>query len=267
MNPATSAAPASRRILGMRVDATSYDDASSRVMTWAGAQDRRRYVCVTTVHTVMEAHDDASLQQIVNNADLVTPDGMPLVWGLRMLGVRDAARVYGPELTPRVLAAAARAGVPVGFYGGAPDVLDKLTAVAREQFPGLRIVYAWSPPFRPMRPEEDAEIVEEINRSGARILFIGLGCPKQDRWMAAHRSRVNAVMLGIGAAFDFLAGNKSQAPRWMQDRGLEWIFRLASEPRRLWWRYLWHNPRFVVLFTAQLLRQRWTSSSVGRHHL
>ena len=135
MNPATSAAPASRLILGMRVHATSYDDASSRVMTWAGAEDRRRYVCVTTVHTVMEAHDDASLQQIVNNADLVTPDGMPLVWGLRMLGVRDAARVYGPELTPRVLAEAARAGVPVGFYGGEPAVLDK-----KIYAPGLGIV-------------------------------------------------------------------------------------------------------------------------------
>jgi len=262
MSPVAPAAPASRQILGMRVHATNYDDASSRVMAWAGAEDRRRYVCVTTVHTVMEAHDDASLQQIVNNADLVTPDGMPLVWGLRLLGVRDAARVYGPELTPRVLAAAARAGVPVGFYGGKPAVLEKLIAVAREQFPGLRVVYAWSPPFRSMRPEEDIAIVEEINRSGARILFIGLGCPKQDRWMAAHHSRVNAVMLGVGAAFDFLAGNKSQAPRFMQDHGLEWIFRLASEPRRLWWRYLWHNPRFVVLFTAQLVRQRWTSSSM-----
>ncbi len=217
MSPVASAAPASRQILGMRVHATNYDDASSRVMAWAGAEDRRRYVCVTTVHTVMEAHDDASLLQIVNNADLVTPDGMPLVWGLRLLGVRDAARVYGPELTPRVLAAAARAGVPVGFYGGKPAVLEKLIAVAREQFPGLRVVYAWSPPFRSMRPEEDIAIVEEINRSGARF---------------------------------------------MQDHGLEWIFRLASEPRRLWWRYLWHNPRFVVLFTAQLVRQRWTSSSM-----
>src|SRR5947209_13482739 len=172
MRTATLPPPPCRSILGMRVHATSYDDASSRVMAWTEGEDRRRYVCVTTVHTVMEAHDDVSLQSIVNHADLVTPDGMPLVWGLRLLGAREAARVYGPELTPRVLAAAARAGVPVGFYGRAPDVLDKLTAVAREQFPGLRIVYAWSPPFRPMRPEEGAEVVEEINLSGARILII-----------------------------------------------------------------------------------------------
>ena len=260
----TTAAPTSplcRSILGMRVHATSYDDASSRVMAWAEGEDRRRYVCVTTVHTVMEAHDDVFLKRIVNDADLVTPDGMPLVWGLRLLGARDAARVYGPELTPRVLAEAARAGIPVGFYGGAPDVLDKLVVVARERFPGLRIVYAWSPPFRPISPAEDTANAEDINRSGARILFVGLGCPKQDRWMAAHHSRVNAVMLGVGAAFDFLAGNKAQAPRWMQERGLEWVFRLASEPRRLWWRYLWHNPRFVVLFALQLLRHRWLSFS------
>jgi N-acetylglucosaminyldiphosphoundecaprenol N-acetyl-beta-D-mannosaminyltransferase len=262
MRAVATANPASREILGMRVDATSYADASARVMAWADAEDRRRYVCVTTVHTVMEAHDDASLKRVVNGADLVTPDGMPLVWGLRLLGVRDAARVYGPELTPRVLAAAAGAGVPVGFYGGEPAVLEKLVAAAREQFPGLRIVYAWSPPFRAIKPDEDTAIVDEINRSGARILFVGLGCPKQDRWMAAHRSRVNAVMLGVGAAFDFLAGNKAQAPRFMQDRGLEWIFRLACEPRRLWWRYLWHNPRFVALFAAQLLRQRWLSPSL-----
>src|SRR3989475_4622609 len=160
----TSPAPASplcRSILGMRVHATSYDDASSRVMAWAEGEDRRRYVCVTTVHTVMEAHDDVSLQSIVNHADLVTPDGMPLVWGLRLLGAREAARVYGPELTPRVLAEAARAGIPVGFYGGAPDVLDKLVVVARGRFPGLRIGYAWSPPFRPISPAAETAIVGE----------------------------------------------------------------------------------------------------------
>src|SRR3989442_13906398 len=134
-----------------------------------------------------------------------------------------------------------------------------LVAVASERSPGLGMVYALSPSFRPISSEEDTAIVDDINRSGARILFVGLGCPKQDRWMAAHRSRVNAVMLGVGAAFDFLAGNKAQAPRWMQDRGLEWVFRLVCEPRRLWWRYLWHNPRFVVLFTLQLLRHRWLS--------
>jgi len=267
MKVTAPASPLCRSILGMRVHATSYDDASSQVMAWAGDEDRRRYVCVTTVHTVMEAHDDVHLQSIVNNADLVTPDGMPLVWGLRLLGAPKAARVYGPELTPRVLAAAARDGVAVGFYGGAPEVLAKLVTVARERFPGLRIVYACSPPFRKITPAEDAAIVDDLNRSGARILFVRLGCPKQDRWIAAHPSRVNAVIVGFGAAFGFLAGNKAQAPRWMQQSGLEWLFRLACEPRRLWWRYLWHNPRFVVLFALQLLKhrvlqRRWLSSSL-----
>jgi len=147
--------------------------------------------------------------------------------GLRLLGARDAARVYGPELTPRVLAEAARAGVPVGFYGGAPDVLDKLVAVARERFRGSAssILVAAVPADEPGRGHGDRGRHQPV---GARILFVGLGCPKQDRWMAAHHSRVNAVMLGVGAAFDFLAGNKAQAPRWMQDRGLEWVFRLAS---------------------------------------
>src|SRR3989441_10660829 len=141
MRTATLPPPPCRSILGMCVHATTYADASSRVRAWAEGEDRRRYVCVTTVHTVMEAHDDVFLQRIVNHADLVTPDGMPLVWGLRLLGAREAARVYGPELTPRVLAAAARDGVPIGFYAGAPDGLQKPVAVARERFPGLRIVY------------------------------------------------------------------------------------------------------------------------------
>jgi len=248
----------SRSILGMRVDATSYDDAAARVMKWAAGADRRRYVCVSTVHMVMEGHDDARYQSVVNGADLVTPDGMPLVWGLRLLGVPDAERVYGPTLTPRLLAAAARAGVPVGFYGGEPEVLDKLIAVAVDRFPGLRVVYACSPPFRALSLEEDAVIVDRINASGARLLFVGLGCPKQERWMAAHRSSVNAVMLGVGAAFDFTAGVKAQAPHFIQNLGLEWLFRLVCEPRRLWRRYLRHNPRFVTFFALQVLRQRRT---------
>src|SRR3989442_8204689 len=158
MRASTPASPRCRSILGMCVHATSYDDASSRVMAWAEGEDRRRYVCATPVHTVMEAAADVFLQRIVNPADLVTPDGMPLVWGLRLLGAREAARVYGPELTPRVLAAAARDGVPIGFYGGAPDVLDKLLGAPRERGPGLRILYSLSPPVRPVRPEQTTAV-------------------------------------------------------------------------------------------------------------
>jgi N-acetylglucosaminyldiphosphoundecaprenol N-acetyl-beta-D-mannosaminyltransferase len=178
---------------------------------------------------------------------------MPLVWGLRRLGHPDATRVYGPDLTPVVLQAAAANHLPVGFYGGSPEALERLQRAMRDQIPGLEIAYAFSPPFRPLTPEEDEEVVAKINISGARILFIGLNNPKQEYWMAAHRGRVQCVMLGVGAAFDFLSGTKSQAPRWMMRIGMEWFFRLVTEPRRLWKRYLKHNPRFVVLFAAQCL--------------
>jgi N-acetylglucosaminyldiphosphoundecaprenol N-acetyl-beta-D-mannosaminyltransferase len=205
---------------------------------------------------VMEAYDDPGFRRVVNAADLVTPDGMPLVWGLRLLGMHGQDRVYGPELTLRVLAATEAAGVPVGFYGSAPEVLTRLLERVRRVYPRLEIAYAESPPFRSLSPKEDAEVVRKVNESGTRVLFVGLGCPKQERWMAAHRGRVRAVMLGVGAAFDFLAGTKPQAPRWMQNMGLEWLFRLLTEPRRLWRRYLIHNPRFALLFGLQLLGVR-----------
>lgn len=250
--------PLSRRILGMRVDKTSYQDAAERVLAWA--HDRQsRYVCVATVNNVMEAYDSGEFGRIMNQADLVTPDGMPLVWGLRMLGAREATRVYGPDLTPVVLGAAERAGVPVGFYGGSAGALRKLVAVVQHRFPALQVSYAQAPPFRPLSEAEDERIVREIRGSMARILFVGLSTPKQERWMAAHRGRIPAVMLGVGAAFDFLAGAKRQAPLWMQAHGLEWLFRLACEPRRLGRRYLKHNPRFAALFALQLLEQRFAA--------
>lgn len=255
-----------RYIVGMRVDGTSYADAVERIAAWA--RDREaRYVCVATAHMVMEGYDSPEFQRMVNEADLVTPDGMPLVWGLRWLGIRGATRVYGPDLTPEVLRVATALGVPVGFYGGSPEVLERLVARARERFPGLSVAFVESPPFRPLTEQEDRECVERINRSGARILFIGLGCPKQERWMASHKGRIRTVMLGVGAAFDFLAGTKPQAPRWMQQAALEWLFRLATEPRRLWRRYLRNNPRFAVLFALQLARHAAASperSTIGR---
>jgi N-acetylglucosaminyldiphosphoundecaprenol N-acetyl-beta-D-mannosaminyltransferase len=177
---------------------------------------------------------------------------MPLVWSLKLEGVKDASRVYGPDLTPCVLKAAEEQGVAIGFYGGSSFVLDRLLKRVRREYPGLAIVFAQSPPYRPLTSEEDREVVNAIRRSGARVLFVGLGCPKQERWMAEHRGQINAVMLGVGAAFDFLAGAKRQSPRWMQAVGLEWLFRLATEPKRLWKRYIKHNPRFVVLMAARL---------------
>jgi N-acetylglucosaminyldiphosphoundecaprenol N-acetyl-beta-D-mannosaminyltransferase len=239
----------------MRVDATSYEDATRQIIGWARLS-RSRYVCVAAVNNVMEAHGDARYMRVMNRADLVTPDGMPLVWGLRWLGVEGATRVYGPDLTPSILEAAEREGLAVGFYGGAPNVLEALVAETRRGWPDLEIAYAHSPPYRDLTTEEDGQVVQAIGESGAKILFVGLGCPRQETWMASHQGRLGAVMVGVGAAFDFLAGTKKQAPRSMQRAGLEWLFRLATEPTRLWKRYLRQNPRFVLLFGAQLIRAR-----------
>ncbi len=245
----------SRSILGMRVDASTYEEASDLVIAWARAGESRS-VCVGTVHMVMETRDDPAFREAVNGADLVTSDGMPLVWGLRLLGIPGAERVYGPDLTPIVCRKAAAEGIPVGFHGGSPETLARLLARVRADHPGLEIAHAESPPFGDLTPERLADEARRIEASGAQIVFVGLGCPKQERWMAAQRGRIPAVMLGVGAAFDFLAGTKRQAPRLLQRAGLEWAFRLAAEPRRLWRRYLRNNPRFVALFAAQLLRER-----------
>jgi N-acetylglucosaminyldiphosphoundecaprenol N-acetyl-beta-D-mannosaminyltransferase len=246
--------PEWRRILRTRVDATSYRQATDQVLRWAAA-GQSRYVCVATVNNLIEGCNDPGYNTTMEAADLVTPDGMPLVWGLRLLGVPEASRVYGPDLTLWVCEEAARRGIPVGFYGGQDDVLYDLTATLSRRWPGLRVAYRWSPPFRALTPEEEARVAEDLGRSGARVLFVGLGTPKQECWMADHRD-LPMVMIGVGAAFDFLSGRKRQAPRALQGLGLEWLYRLVHEPRRLWRRYLYRNPRFVALFAAQLLRER-----------
>lgn len=246
---------ASREILGMRVDATSYEEASRRVLQWAH-QGRSAYVCVSTVHMVMESFDSEAFRRVVNGGALVTPDGVPLVWALKAMGVRNPSRVYGPTLMPHVVERAAREDVPIGLYGGTPESLESFVRVLEARYPRVKVVCQIAPPFRPLTDEEDEAITQEIVDSGARILFVGIGCPKQEKWMAAHKGRIPAVMLGVGAAFDFLTGRVRQAPRWMQSMGLEWAFRLAMEPRRLWKRYAIHNPRFLYLFLLQLTNIR-----------
>jgi N-acetylglucosaminyldiphosphoundecaprenol N-acetyl-beta-D-mannosaminyltransferase len=243
----------SRSIVGMRVDATNYQHAGSCIIEWAKLE-QSRYVCVASVNNVMAAHDDDAFRNVMNDADLVTPDGMPLVWGLRLLGASGATRVYGPDLTSVVLAKAQENHVPVGFYGGSPDVLAAFVDRVREEWPRLNIAYRSSPPFRALSGEEEQVEEAEIGASGTRILFVGTGCPKQEFWMARRKGRLPCVMVGVGAAFDFISGTKRQAPRWMRRAGLEWLFRLITEPRRLWRRYLRQNPRFLALFGAQLLR-------------
>jgi N-acetylglucosaminyldiphosphoundecaprenol N-acetyl-beta-D-mannosaminyltransferase len=245
----------SRYILGVRVDATSYRRATDQILDWA-AQRLSRLVCCASVNNIMAARDSSEFNEVMASADLVTSDGMPLVWLLRGLGIPDAERVYGPDLMPSVLEAAAKSGVPVGLYGGSAEVLGQLVERLTARFPLLNITYKESPPFRIPTSQEDERTTQAIADAGVRILFVGLSTPKQERWMYSHRGRVDAVMLGVGAAFDFLAGAKPQAPRWMQQNGLEWLFRLATEPRRLWKRYLGQNPRFAVLALAQVFRER-----------
>jgi N-acetylglucosaminyldiphosphoundecaprenol N-acetyl-beta-D-mannosaminyltransferase len=254
--------PISRRVLGMRVDATSYEDASRRVLRWVH-EGRSAYVCVATVHMIMETFDSATFRQMVNRADLVTPDGRPLVWALRSLGVRGASQVRGTDLTTHVVARAAHENVPIGVYGGTPELLEALCQVLKTRHPNIRVVSRIAPPFRPLTPDEDEAVTREIIASGARVLLVGIGCPKQEKWMAAHKDRIPAVMLGVGAAFDFHTGRVRQAPRWMQVAGLEGVFRLLVDPRRLWKRYARHNPRFVGLFLMQLLGLRRFGEEAG----
>jgi N-acetylglucosaminyldiphosphoundecaprenol N-acetyl-beta-D-mannosaminyltransferase len=243
----------SRSILGTRIDATSYADACDRIQTWA-LNKTSCYIVAANVHVVMSGYWRRSFQRIVNGAVLVTPDGMPLVMGLRLLGIPGQQRVYGPDLMLAWCDRAARLGLPIFLYGGTGVMLKKLENQLGQQFPGLRIVGSYSPPFRSLTPEEEAVDRERIRDSGAAVVFVGLGCPKQEEWMARQQGRLEAVLVGVGAAFSFHSGEVSQAPRWMMAWGLEWLYRLRQEPGRLWRRYLVNNPAFVILFGWQLLR-------------
>lgn len=254
---------ASRHILGMRVDATSYEDASEQVVRCAGGGESA-YVCLANVHMTMESYDSEKFQRVVNGADLVVPDGVPLVWALRALGEKDATQVRGADLVMRVAERAAEEGIPVGLYGGTPGTIRDFADLLKSRFPGIRVASVISPPFRPLTPEEDAAFTREIVDSGARILLVGIGCPRQERWIAEHKGRIPAAMLGVGAAFDFHTGRVRQAPRLVQRLGLEWVFRMLMEPRRLWKRYAKHNPRFVWLFLLQLMRLRFYNKK-GNH--
>jgi N-acetylglucosaminyldiphosphoundecaprenol N-acetyl-beta-D-mannosaminyltransferase len=254
------ATPESIDVLGVPVSAVDYDG----VMDWMDgtvAARGRGYICVAATHTVMVAQEDAAAMQAVRGASLVVPDGQPLVWALRALGRPLPDRVYGPDLMLKHCERAAANGTRIFLYGGRNQgALVQLTLNLRRQYPGLRVVGGCSPPFRDLDEDELDAIAQEINRTGADVVWVGIGVPKQEKWMAAMRHRLDApVLVGVGAAFDFHAGLVPQAPSWMQSAGLEWAFRLAQEPRRLWRRYLRYNPRFVAGFARQLLRSRRSS--------
>lgn len=239
-------------VLGVHVSAVNMPLVLEIIEGWI-ARRERRYVCVSGVHGVMESQDDDELRQIHNTAGMVTPDGMPLVWVSRLRGYRQVSRVYGPDLMLAVCECSTPKGWRHFFYGGAEGAPELLAARLRERFPNLQVAGTHSPPFRALNEDEDQQIVKMINDSAADVVWVGLSTPKQERWMAAHREQLTApVLIGVGAAFDFHAGLKRQAPRWMQRSGLEWLFRLATEPRRLWRRYLINNPKFVIAVGMQL---------------
>jgi N-acetylglucosaminyldiphosphoundecaprenol N-acetyl-beta-D-mannosaminyltransferase len=233
---------------------SDYDE----VIEWMDATieaGARGWVTAAAVNLVMSAHDDPDTMRAVLGATLAVPDGQPLVWALRLLGHARATRVYGPDLMERYCAHAAGAGTPIYLYGGRSEqALALLCERLGERFPGLRIAGGFSPPFRPLTAEEREQVVAEIDGSGAKVVWVGTGQPKQELWMSEMRPRLQAPLLvGVGAAFDFHAGIVSQAPGWMQRNGLEWIYRLSREPRRLWRRYASQNPRFVAAFARQYL--------------
>jgi N-acetylglucosaminyldiphosphoundecaprenol N-acetyl-beta-D-mannosaminyltransferase len=242
-------------VLGARIDALDWEDAVERLVSW-GARRQSRTVCICNVHSVVTAAQDPAFMAVINGADLATPDGMPVAWMLRLLGRRGQQRINGPDLMWRYLGEAERLGQVVSFYGSTEGTLARLRQAMLRAFPALHIGETISPPFRTLSPVEEAAYRERIEACGTAVLFVGLGCPKQERWMAAQRGKLHAVMVGVGAAFDYHAGTIRRAPPWMQRSGLEWLHRLASEPRRLGRRYLVTNSLYVWLAARQLLTRR-----------
>jgi N-acetylglucosaminyldiphosphoundecaprenol N-acetyl-beta-D-mannosaminyltransferase len=251
MNPTTPRHRVS--VIGTPIDALDWPTTLARLSTWAQARESR-VVCICNVHSVVTARSDARFQTILRESDMATPDGAPVAWLMRRMGQQGQERINGPDLMWAYCEHAQYSSESVYLYGSSPETLVRLQERMRATFPQLRIAGAYSPPYRQLSQEEDDAVVREISASGAGTVWVSLGCPKQEQWMAAHRGRIPAVMVGVGAAFDYHAGTIRRAPLWMQRHGLEWLHRLASEPRRLWRRYLGSNSVFVVAALTQWVR-------------
>lgn len=244
---------AGARIADAFVDAIGWTQALERIEKWA--RQRTGYsVCLCNAHSVVESKRDPTFAAALASADLVLPDGAPVAWMLRRLGFAGQPRVSGPDLMLALCERFEADGLSIFLYGSTPATLARLEDALRGRFPRLRIAGAIAPPFGPVSPALLAEHMEVMNGSGAGAVFVGLGCPRQEKWLAANRAKLQAVALGVGAAFDFHAGTIARAPRWMRHSGLEWLHRLASEPRRLWKRYLVTNTLFIVSAAGQLMR-------------
>ena len=240
-------------VVSIEVDAVTLSSARDRIVEWAQRR-KSRYVCVANVHMVMEAFDSESYRTVVNSSDLVVPDGRPLIWLMRAFGLSSQTQVRGATLMSALCAEASKKGVEVGLFGGSEDISSQLRDRLEANFSGINISYQYSPPFRDLSRDEKKKILSDIRHSGTQLLFVALGCPKQEKWMFENRDQLAVVMVGVGAAFNIHAGAITECPGWLQAAGLEWAFRLGMEPRRLWKRYFKHNPRFVILSLFQILR-------------
>jgi N-acetylglucosaminyldiphosphoundecaprenol N-acetyl-beta-D-mannosaminyltransferase len=249
--------PPTVTVVGVPLALTDYEDTLDWIDAAVTARERG-YVCVCNVHTVMASDEDPELKRALLASSMNLPDGQPLVWAINALGNSLEGRVYGPELMARACARSTRRAHRFYLYGGRNQgALVQLALNLRRRYPGVKIVGGHSPPHRPLSFEEEEAVIAEINGSGADVVWVGIGVPKQEKWMARMRERLTApVLVGVGAAFDFHAGLVPQAPGWLQGAGLEWAYRLAHEPRRLWRRYVRYNPRFVRAFAWQLARHR-----------
>ena len=252
---------ARREILGLSIAMTDYERAMDAMDAMIATRSPG-YVCALATHAVSLSHDDTELRDAILASTLALPDGVPLVWAANILGEHLPNRVYGPELMRRYNDRCVEQEHRVWLYGGRDQgSLVQLALNLRRMHPGLRIVGGYSPPFRALSTEEDDAIAQQIDQAKPDVLWVGIGAPKQEKWMARVRDRIEVpVMVGVGAAFDFHAGRISQAPHWMQERGIEWSYRIAQEPRRLLPRYLFHNPRFMAAFIRQLAKERATGS-------
>jgi N-acetylglucosaminyldiphosphoundecaprenol N-acetyl-beta-D-mannosaminyltransferase len=235
-------------IMGVHVSAINMDDALAAIGEWIDNRDPH-YVCVTPLHAIIDANEQPDLKEIFNGSGMTTPDGMAIVWTLKLRGYRNVSRVYGPDLMRAVSARSEETGWRHFLYGGADGVAQELSATLQRRYPRMSIVGTYTPPFRPLTAEEDADLRRRIESSGADIVWVGISTPKQERWMSEHVGIGAPVLIGVGAAFDFLSGRKKHAPRWIQRSGAEWLFRLAMEPRRLWRRYV-RYPGFVLRMLA-----------------
>lgn len=248
-------------ILNSYIDSIAWTDALHRLTSW-GAERRSSYITICNVHVVASAYLESDYGEIINNSDMATPDGAPIAWFIRRSGRLGQQRINGPDLFWKYCELSDNANFNAGqlpsiyLYGGREETLNILTSILSKNFPRLKVAGAFSPPFRPLTLEEDQKVIDDINSSGAGVVWVSLGCPKQERWMAEHKGKINAVMVGVGAAFDYHAGTLKRAPFWMQNNGLEWAYRLIKEPRRLWKRYLVTNTVFLAVGLTQLLRRR-----------